>query len=221
MADSFVPSGATVGCSKGNCFFNYHYPCAKACGGVFTSEQHLYCLNHKSGVTNILLRENHEPMKALMVASEGKGSGADKVIDESTEADLCFRVGALVVHSLGKIETDCDGFHSKDYLYPPGYVATRIFWSTVEPKKRTVYVVKVERSSADGPLFTIIAGDNKSLKICSDSVAKAYSTLLEEVGKVRADCFNTRGLLTSKLPVVRRSRRKAHGLNGPQVRPPA
>ncbi|GKY95140.1 hypothetical protein MPSEU_000477800 [Mayamaea pseudoterrestris] len=209
--------GATVGCSKGNCLYNYHFPCAKACGGAFTSDQHLYCRNHKADTINDLEQAHHEPMKALMIAAGGKGAAAEKAPDDdAADGDLCVRVGALVLHSMGEIQTDCAGFHSEHYITPPGYVATRIFWSTVRPKKRTVYVVKIERSSTDEPLFTILAGDDRSLKIFSNNVADAYETLMAKVRRVNADHFNTREDLTSKLPVLRRSRRKAHGLNGPQ-----
>lgn len=210
-------TGATVGCSKGNCLLNYHFPCAKACGGAFTEDQHLYCTNHKSAVTNTLLQENHEAMKAVMIAPEGKASGTDKTADDNLDRDLCIRVGTLVVHAIGEIEVNCDGFHSENYITPPGYVATRIFWSTVTPKKRTVYVLKIGRSASNGPLFSIIAGDNASLKISSENVGQAYNSLLEKVRRVNHEYFNTRGALHSRLPVVRRSRRKAHGLNGPQV----
>jgi hypothetical protein len=204
-----------VGCSKGNCLFNYHYPCAKACGCAFTSDQHLYCVNHKSVATDTLVRENYEPMKALMIAAEGRATGSDKA-EDNAETELCFRVGTLIVHSMGEIEVNTDGFHSENYITPPGYVATRIFWSATSPKKRTAYVLKIERSSK-GPLFTILPGDNPSTQIVAATAAQAYNTLVERVRKVNADYFNTLGDLQSKLPVVRRSRRKTFGLNGPQV----
>lgn len=212
-----VFSGATVGCSKSNCLFNYHFPCAKACDGTFTADQHLYCSTHKAAATSIIDHENSEPMKALMIAAEGKGNVVDKAVDEYVETDLCSRVGTLIVHSFGDIETKCDGFHSEHYVTPPGYVASRIFWSTVHPRKRTVYVVKIERAAGGGPVFTILPGDNPSMKISLPSASQAYNTLLECVRKVNADHFNIHGDLMSKLPVIRRSRRKAYGLNGPQV----
>jgi hypothetical protein len=156
-------------------------------------------------------------MKALIIAAEGKGVGTEKAPDDNADTDLCFRVGALIVHSLGQIASDSAGFHSEEYITPPGFVASRIFWSTVSPKRRTVYVVKIERSGSGGPLFTILAGDNRSLKISSTSATEAYNVLMGLVCEVNSGYFNVRGELTSKLPVVRRSRRKAHGLNGPQV----
>jgi hypothetical protein len=205
--------GATVGCSKSNCLFNYHFPCAKACGGLFTSSQHMFCVNHKSSATSVLVRENFEHMKTIMVAP-GKDTAAEKETDR-VDRELCFRIGSLIVHSLGRIDSSCDGYHSESYISPPGYVASRIFWSTLHPKKRTVYLLKVERSIS-GPAFTILPGDDPLSKVIAPSVSQAYDVLLERVRKVNGESFSL-GNLLSKLPAVRRTRRKTFGLNGPQV----
>jgi len=47
------------------------------------------------------------------------------------------------------------------------------------------------------------------------SVSQVYSQLLERVRKVNASLFS-QGDPTSRLPIVRRTRRKTFGLNGPQ-----
>lgn len=207
--------GATVGCNKSNCLFNYHFPCAKACGAVFTSDQHVYCSSHKSSATGVLPKESVEHMKTLMVNPEKK-AGADKEAFESGEDDSFSRVGALTVHSLGEIKSNVDGFHSEHYITPAGYVATRVFWSTVEPKKRTVYVLRIEEDGPGGAMFTILPGDSANTKIRGPSVGQVYNTLLDRVRKANADYFS-HGNLLSKLPAVRRTRRKTFGLNGPQV----
>jgi hypothetical protein len=205
--------GATVGCNKSNCLFNYHYPCAKACGAVFTSSQQVFCEQHKSSATTgVLDRENFEHMKALMIAS-----GNDNDSPNAVETDVCSRIGSLVVHSTGQIDSKNDGFHSENYITPPGYVASRIFWSCVHPRKRTVYVLKVERSGSGEALFTILPGDDPSAKITGPSVAQVYNSLVEKVRKVNTKGYS-HGNLLSKLPVIRKSRRKTFGLNGPQVR---
>ena len=204
--------GATVGCNKSNCLFNYHYPCAKECGAVFTANQLVFCASHKSSATGILLKENFEHMKSLMISQKK----VDKEL-EVYEGELCTRVGSLIVHSLGHIETTVDGYHTENYIIPPGYVATRIFWSTVQPRKRTVYVLKIEKEVGESALFSITPGDSMANKITGQSVAQVYSTLLDRVRKTNADAFS-HGNPLSKLPSVRRSRRKTFGLNGPQVR---
>jgi hypothetical protein len=204
--------GATVGCIKSNCSFNYHFPCASACGAVFTSQKEMYCEAHKDSTEDLTERPSTEHMKTLIVAPE-KANGPTEV-----EGNLCSRVGALVVHSFGEIERECDGFHSENYITPPGYVATRIFWSTVKPKTRTVYVLEVEKSLGEKPVFTITPGDNPSLKIRAHSVVQAYTMLMDRVRKAHIECFS-HGDFFSKLPTARRSRKKVFGMSGPQVRP--
>jgi len=111
-------------------------------------------------------------MKALVIAPEKKAADQPDVA-VNADSDVCYRVGSLIIHSLGEIETNHDGFHSESYIYPPGYVATRIFWSTVFPRTRATYVLKIDRrvvvskdAGGDGvetvPLFSIIPGDAPS-----------------------------------------------------------
>jgi hypothetical protein len=203
-------SGATVGCTKSNCMFNYHYPCAKECGAVFSSNQEVYCPAHASCASVVMDKESVEVMKALFVAPEKKDA------NESSEGELCARVGSLLVHSLGTIESNVDGFHSENYITPPGFVSSRIFWSGKRPRSRTVYICKVERGADNYAVFSIVPGDDPKSKIVGNSVSQVHSSLLERVKKVNSSYFSM-GNLLSKLPVVRRTRRRAYGLNGPQV----
>ena len=215
-------AGATVGCNKPNCSFNYHFPCAKASGCVFTSKKQMFCANHRANslAGGHIIRESFEAMKTLIVAPDkkvGLGSEKDNVGDSK---ELCFRIGSLIVHSLGTIVQDIDGFHTEDYIYPAGYVATRIFWSTVTPRTRTVYILKVERNSGtdniEGPLFTITPGDAPSSKIRGRLVSQVYKTLIDRVRKVNSSFFS-HGDLFSRLPMMRKTRKKFYALNGPQV----
>ena len=208
--------GATVGCNKGNCPYNYHLPCARACGAVFTSTQQVFCSSHQSCAVDTVAIEHSEHMKALMIAPDKQKSAADKDASDGAESDLYTRVGSLLVHSLGIIESSLDGFHSENYISPPGFVSSRIFWSTLQPRSRTVYILKIERNSEKQPEYVIIPGDDPTTRIVGSSASVAYSTLMEKVRKVNS-CYFSQGDMFSKLPVARRTRRKAYGLNGPQV----
>jgi hypothetical protein len=183
----------------------------------------MFCCNHRANHHSggHIIRESFEAMKTLIVAPEKQkvGSGSEKEGPEPK--DLCLRIGSLIVHSLGSIVQDIDGFHTEDYIYPDGYIATRIFWSTMSPRTRTVYILKVERNSGsdhiEGPLFTIIPGDAPSSKIRGRLVSQVYKSLLDRVRKVNAPFFS-HGDLFSKLPMMRKSRKKFYALNGPQVK---
>ena len=206
--------GATVGCFKANCCCNYHFPCAQACGAVFTDTQRMFCALHKSSASVVLPRGSFEYMKPLMVAAEKK-IGTDKDASDTVEANLCSRIGALVVHSLGEFDQYRDGFHTEKYITPPGYVATRIFWSACAPKTRTVYVLKVEASLDGCRVFSIIPGDDPNATIRGSSCGDVYNTLMQRVKLINREHFSPD--ICSKLPVPRKQTKKMYGLNGPQV----
>eukprot|EP00526_Cylindrotheca_closterium_P003276 CAMPEP_0113651638 /NCGR_PEP_ID=MMETSP0017_2-20120614/27536_1 /TAXON_ID=2856 /ORGANISM="Cylindrotheca closterium" /LENGTH=1571 /DNA_ID=CAMNT_0000564345 /DNA_START=1 /DNA_END=4716 /DNA_ORIENTATION=- /assembly_acc=CAM_ASM_000147 len=203
--------GATVGCVKGNCNFNYHFPCAHACGAVFTSSKEIYCKTHKDSTKDLVPNPSIELMKTLVIAPEKSKVDAS----ELTDSDICLRVGALTVHSLGTVEQDADGFHSVDYITPPGYLATRIFWSTAHPKTRTIYVLAIEKSPNSKPIFSITPGDNPASSITASTSEEAYRMLMKLVDKANGSHFSN-GDPFSRLPTKRGSRKGTFGLNGPQ-----
>jgi hypothetical protein len=207
--------GATVGCVKTNCSCNYHFPCAYACGAVFTPAKLMYCSVHKDDTDDIVKNPSIELMKTLIVAPE-KAKPLQEKDGAESEGSLCSRVGSLVVHALGEVDPERDGFHSEDYIMPPGYIATRIYWSTVTPRTRTVYVLKIEKSPSGKPVFSITPADNPMVKMKSSSFNHVYNQLMEKVKDVNDDYFS-HGNLFSKLPTERLSRKKTFGLNGPQV----
>ena len=136
-------------------------------------------------------------------------------IDECIEKDSFLRIGSLTVHSLGAIDEKLDGFHSKDYITPPGYIATRIFWSICKPKTRTVYVLKVENVQGNA-IFSATPGDDPGAEIRGRSADKVYKALLKLVHEANRDHFS-HGNMFSKLPMLRNFEKRAYGLNAAQV----
>ena len=199
--------GATLGCHRSVCNANFHYPCAKACGVVFTSSHKLYCAAHKQYAKDDIVVDFSEEMKVL------------RVVDESLEPEdsLCYRSGTLIVHSLGKIEGDCDGFHSKSYITPPGFASTRIFWSFVKPKTRTVYMMRIVETQSKSVMYTVTAADAPTETFQSNSVAKVYNTIMKRVWELNKGYFSHEDL-SSVFPMARSKKNKnAFCLNGPQV----
>ncbi|GMF18138.1 unnamed protein product [Phytophthora lilii] len=52
---------------------------------------------------------------------------------------MCYRVGALTVHSLGHVFVGNGSFHTRTAIYPLGFRSTRIFWSTRRLATRCLY----------------------------------------------------------------------------------
>jgi histone-lysine N-methyltransferase SETD1 len=173
----------------------------------------MFCAAHTAFATDVLAKESFEHMKTLTIAPEKTiAVGHD---DTAAVAKLCARVGSIVVHALGTIDPKRDDFHSERYIFPQGYFATRIFWSAQTPRTRTVYILKVDLDRDAGrPVFSITPGDDPDNPLRSSSADEVYSTLISRVKTANRSCFSKD--VFSKLPVPRKTSRKAHGLNGPQ-----
>ena len=205
-------SGASIGCAKPACSCNYHFLCAIACGAVFTETKNIYCLNHGVNADSVLSTSDtrFEVMRTLKVV-------LDEDLDKSSSS--CIRIGTLLVHSLGSIEQDIDGFHSVEHITPNGYVATRIFWSSKTPRTRTLYVMKIDKGINRLPAFSIIPADNLKISFTGRSAPEAYDKLMRCVQEVNKDYFSQHDLF-SNLPMCRTFRTNPPDfmLNGSQVR---
>jgi len=201
--------GATLGCHRANCTANYHFSCAKACGVLFTSQHKLYCPAHRGSAStkDSTPFEFSEHMKTLRVAPTNNKDISDYVPETKT----CYRLGTLVVHSLGIIEQDCDGFHSKQYITPPGYTSTRIFWSFVKPKARTLYVMKIGRSVKNTAVYSIVAADAPSSPFQGNNASKVCNQIMDRVHETNKHFFATRGDVFSVFPMERTKEDKKLG----------
>jgi hypothetical protein len=201
--------GPTLGCSKSNCPVNFHFSCAVFCGAVMTSKQLMYCKAHREHASQLIPPEeaSHEQMKSLRVDLKGY------ILDSSKP---CLRIGSLVVHSLGVVEQHLAGFHSEHYITPPGYTATRIFWSFKKRLTRTLYLMKVERSSMGYPIFSIRDAEDPGAEIRGKSVEETYSLLMRLVEKINFSLFALQNDSKSINPILR-IYKDTFGLNGPQV----
>lgn len=151
-----------------------------------------------------------------------------------TKRQLCFRVGALTVHSLGHIMVGNASFHSQHALFPLGYRSTRIFWSTQVIQQRCVYECVVtstlieakkdqskqtnEESEEDQErpdvraLFKIIPSDDREHPIVAFSPDDALLTLRSRVVSLyeRSNCFASSDIN----PMLNRSSWFSFGLVG-------
>ena len=62
-----------------------------------------------------------------------------------------LRVGALTVHTLGECARGpaAAGFHTAELIFPPGFRATRVFWSYTNPMRRVLYLLEILDSRSD------------------------------------------------------------------------
>ena len=71
------------------------------------------------------------------------------------EREHTFRVGSLVFHAIGQLlPQQMPAFHSPTALFPVGYEASRLYWSTRYANRRCRYLCSIEEQ--DGrPVFLI------------------------------------------------------------------
>ncbi|OWZ19347.1 Histone-lysine N-methyltransferase [Phytophthora megakarya] len=62
---------------------------------------------------------------------------------------MCYRVGALTVHSLGHIFVGNGSFHTRTAIYPLGFRSTRIFWSTRQLATRCLYECAISNTEIE------------------------------------------------------------------------
>ncbi|RLN74172.1 hypothetical protein BBJ28_00012325 [Nothophytophthora sp. Chile5] len=77
-----------------------------------------------------------DPPLVLSDAKKKKNSGSKR---GSKPRSMCYRVGALTVHSLGHVFVGNASFHTRHAIYPLGFRSTRIFWSTRHLATRCLY----------------------------------------------------------------------------------
>lgn len=146
-------TGATNSCNRLRCPNVYHFACAIRARCMFFKDKTMLCTQHKlKGPSedelitfSVLRRVYIERDEVKQIAS---------ILQRGDRIHL-FRVGGLIFHAVGQLlPSQMANFHSPTAIFPVGYEATRIYWSTRVPNKRCRYRCRI---SEDGnrPLFEV------------------------------------------------------------------
>lgn len=146
-------TGATNSCNRLRCPNVYHFACAIRARCMFFKDKTMLCTQHKLkgpsedelSVFAVLRRVYIERDEVKQIAS---------ILQRGDRIHL-FRVGGLIFHAVGQLlPSQMSIFHSPTAIFPVGYEATRIYWSTRLPNKRCRYRCRI--SEDDGrPLFEV------------------------------------------------------------------
>uniref|UniRef100_A0A3Q2YM30 [histone H3]-lysine(4) N-methyltransferase n=1 Tax=Hippocampus comes TaxID=109280 RepID=A0A3Q2YM30_HIPCM len=100
-----------------------------------------------------------------------------------------FRVGGLIFHAVGQLlPSQMAIFHSPTAIFPVGYEATRIYWSTRVPNKRCRYRCRI--SEDDGrPLFEVRVLEHgmEDLQYRDKTPQGIWEQVVHKVAKLRDD----------------------------------
>ncbi|KAK2830486.1 hypothetical protein Q5P01_018417 [Channa striata] len=141
-------SGATVGCCLATCQSNFHFMCARVENCVFQQDRKMYCYIHKDLVSaKMVSGKGFEVGRRVFVDFEGINLKR-KFLTGLEPESINMTIGSLQIQKLGVLsELSSNG----RMLYPVGYQCSRLYWSTVDPRRRCKYTCKVSEVSTPLP----------------------------------------------------------------------
>ncbi|XP_075153870.1 transforming growth factor beta regulator 1 [Haematobia irritans] len=113
----------------------------------------------------------------------------------------------VLIHSLGEILPANPNFHNSNWIYPVGYVATRIYAHPKDPQRKCVFTCKILNNTGM-PQFQIIPDNDLDNLFFGETANVCHQSLLETLRKSLSD--------PNKLP-LRVQGEKFFGLANPLV----
>lgn len=167
-------TGATGGCHRFRCTNIYHFTCAIKAQCMFFKDKTMLCPMHKP-------KGLHEQELSYFAVFRRVYVQRDEVrqiasIVQRGEREHTFRVGSLVFHAIGQLlPQQMPAFHSPTALFPVGYEASRLYWSTRYANRRCRYLCSIEEQ--DGrPVFLIrVVEQGHEDLVLSDSSPKGQA----------------------------------------------
>uniref|UniRef100_A0ABI7VQJ9 [histone H3]-lysine(4) N-methyltransferase n=1 Tax=Felis catus TaxID=9685 RepID=A0ABI7VQJ9_FELCA len=177
--------GATSGCHRFRCANIYHFTCAIKAQCMFFKDKTMLCPVHKpKGI--------HEQELSYFAVFRRVYVQRDEVrqiasIVQRGERDHTFRVGSLIFHTIGQLlPQQMQAFHSPKALFPVGYEASRLYWSTRYANRRCRYLCSIEEKEGR-PVFVIriVEQGHEDLVLSDSSPKGVWDKILEPVACVR------------------------------------
>ncbi|KAG5282177.1 hypothetical protein AALO_G00053050 [Alosa alosa] len=146
-------SGATNSCNRLRCPNVYHFACAIRARCMFFKDKTMLCTQHKlKGPSEEELSTFAVFRRVYIERDEVKQIAS--ILQRGDRIHM-FRVGGLIFHAVGQLlPSQMACFHSPTAIFPVGYEATRIYWSTRVPNKRCRYRCRISETECR-PLFEV------------------------------------------------------------------
>ncbi|XP_055859043.1 transforming growth factor beta regulator 1 [Episyrphus balteatus] len=94
-----------------------------------------------------------------------------------------INLGGFVLHALGEIMAENTNFHTENWIYPVGYLATRVFSHPKEPERKCVFTCKILNNSGV-PQFQIIPDAEFDHVFFGESANICHLGLLDTIVRV-------------------------------------
>ncbi|KAM9855227.1 histone-lysine N-methyltransferase 2D [Aulostomus maculatus] len=180
-------TGATNSCNRLRCPNVYHFACAIRARCMFFKDKTMLCTQHKlKGPSEDELSTFAVLRRVYIERDEVKQIAS--ILQRGDRIHL-FRVGGLIFHAVGQLlPSQMANFHSPTAIFPVGYEATRIYWSTRVPNKRCRYRCRI--SEDDGrPLFEVRVLEQglEDLQYRDTTPDGIWEQVVQQVAKLRDD----------------------------------
>lgn len=178
-------TGATNSCNRMRCPNVYHFACAIRARCMFFKDKTMLCTQHKlKGPSEDELSAFAVLRRVYIERDEVKQIAS--ILQRGDRIHL-FRVGGLIFHAVGQLlPSQMANFHSPTAIFPVGYEATRIYWSTRLPNKRCRYRCRI--SEDDGrPLFEVRVLEHgmEDLQYRDTTPEGIWERVVQQVAKLR------------------------------------
>ncbi|XP_070203310.1 platelet binding protein GspB-like [Littorina saxatilis] len=164
--------GATVGCCMRGCPSNYHFLCARRQHCVFKEDKTVYCYLHREQANSLVENQVEFAVERRLCVNMADIRCMKKSWARGLDAAFVnILFGACTVESLGSLAplSDCKGC-----LLPLDFRCSRVYWSTVDARQRTVYTCRIVevRPTPSTPELTV-----RDVRIIHDQFHPDYMPL--------------------------------------------
>ena len=111
--------------------------------------------------------------------------------DFDEDFDYAIRIGSLILHNIGQLlphQLTSSNFHTRDFIYPVGFKATRFYWSYRQAFKRCRYLCSINEN--DGlPEFsiTVIEDGYEKETLIDKSPSDLWLKILDKLDSLRKE----------------------------------
>uniref|UniRef100_A0A4W4F696 [histone H3]-lysine(4) N-methyltransferase n=1 Tax=Electrophorus electricus TaxID=8005 RepID=A0A4W4F696_ELEEL len=180
-------TGATNSCNRLRCPNVYHFACAIRARCMFFKDKTMLCTQHKLKGPSDEELSNFAVFRRVYIERDEVKQIAS-ILQRGDRIHL-FRVGGLIFHAVGQLlPSQMAAFHSPTAIFPVGYEATRIYWSTRVPNRRCRYRCRI--SEQDGrPLFEVrvLESGQEDMHFKDSSPDGIWNKIVQKVSKLRED----------------------------------
>ncbi|XP_074837483.1 histone-lysine N-methyltransferase 2B [Carettochelys insculpta] len=167
-------TGATVGCCLSACLSNYHFMCARRRRCTFQEDKKVFCQKHTDLLdgTEIVTEDGFDVLRRVYVDFEGISFKRKFMVGLEPDT-INMMIGSIKIDSLGLLTdlSECEG-----RLFPVGYQCTRLYWSTVDARRRCWYKCRIlecrPRPSQEEP--DLLGGQEENRTIAHSPATDAH-----------------------------------------------